>query len=182
VEAAMRDAGVKKAILVGHSMGVPVALQFQHLFPEQTAGIVMVDGVAPRAQASTAAIEKRLADMRPDYEKYATQMIESMFGAKTTPAMREEIRRKMLSTPKHVAINAMEGMMRMQFDTKTQITVPALAILVARPNRKGYDEFLRTIMPNLTYEEWEGYAHFLMMEDPARFQKSLTTWLDKSGL
>ncbi|MGH9675379.1 MAG: alpha/beta fold hydrolase, partial [Bryobacteraceae bacterium] len=162
--------------------GTPVALQFYRLFPEKTAGIVMVDGVIPRTAADSAAREKRLAVMRTSYEATTPVMIESMFGAKTTPALRDEIRRKMLSTPKHVAINAMEGMMRMEMDTKTPIAAPALAVLAARPALKGYQEFLRGMIPKLEYEEWEGYNHFLMMEDPARFQKSLTAWLDRNGL
>ncbi len=182
VEAAMRAAGVEKAVLVGHSMGVPVALQFYRMFPAKTAGIAMIDGVIPRAPADAAAREKRLADLRLNYDSSAPKMIESMFGAKTPPALREEIKSKMLATPRHVAINAMEGMMRMQLDTKTKIDVPAWALLADRPALKGYEEFVRGFIPKLDYEAWEGHSHFLMMEDPVRFQNSLTVWLDKNGL
>jgi pimeloyl-ACP methyl ester carboxylesterase len=192
VDAVMRAAGVKKAVLVGHSMGTPVALQFYRMFPEKTAGIGMIDGVIPRAQADTAAREKRLADMRLNekrladmrlnYESAAPKMVEAMFGARTTPALREEIRSKMLAAPKHVALGAMEGMLRMTLDTKARIDVPAWALLAARPQLTGYEGFLRGFIPKLDYEVWDGYGHFLMMEDPARFQKSLTAWLEKNGL
>lgn len=37
VEAVMRDAKVKKAVLVGHSMGTPVARQFYRLYPKISA-------------------------------------------------------------------------------------------------------------------------------------------------
>src|SRR5436190_15408218 len=49
VEAVMRDAGVDRAVLVGHSMGGPVALTFQRLFPQKTTAIVFVDAFIPQA-------------------------------------------------------------------------------------------------------------------------------------
>src|SRR5882762_2650442 len=44
VDAVMRDAGVKRAVLVGHSMGTPVARQFYRKYPQETLAIVIVDG------------------------------------------------------------------------------------------------------------------------------------------
>jgi pimeloyl-ACP methyl ester carboxylesterase len=34
VDAVLKDAGIEKAVLVGHSMGTPVARQFWRLYPE----------------------------------------------------------------------------------------------------------------------------------------------------
>src|SRR6266446_5508540 len=44
VDAVMRDAGVKRGVLVGHSMGTPVARQFYRKYPQKTLAIVIVDG------------------------------------------------------------------------------------------------------------------------------------------
>jgi len=44
VDAVLRDAKVKRAVLVGHSMGTPVARQFYRKYPAQTLAIVIVDG------------------------------------------------------------------------------------------------------------------------------------------
>src|SRR5437667_11184787 len=44
VDAVMRDAKVKRAVLVGHSMGTAVARQFYRKYPQKTLAIVMVDG------------------------------------------------------------------------------------------------------------------------------------------
>src|SRR5262245_13090206 len=44
IDAVMRDAGVGKAVLVGHSMGTPVIRQFYRLFPDRTLALVIVDG------------------------------------------------------------------------------------------------------------------------------------------
>src|ERR1700682_2546499 len=48
VDAVLRDAGVERATLVGHSMGVPVAVEFLRIYPEKVAAIVMVDGYVPQ--------------------------------------------------------------------------------------------------------------------------------------
>jgi pimeloyl-ACP methyl ester carboxylesterase len=44
VEAAVRDAGVEQAVLVGHSMGTPVVRQFYRLYPDKTKALVFMDG------------------------------------------------------------------------------------------------------------------------------------------
>ena len=44
VSAVMENAGVRKAVLVGHSMGTPVIRQFYRLYPDKTIAVVLVDG------------------------------------------------------------------------------------------------------------------------------------------
>jgi pimeloyl-ACP methyl ester carboxylesterase len=182
VNAVLEHAGVNEAVLAGHSMGTPVALTFVELFPGKAAGIVMVDGVLRREKATPEAREKAMARWsQGDYKETATKMIESMFVPATTPALRQEIRDKMLATPRRVAVSAMAGMMELSPPAK--IPVPALAIVAARPNfPAGYEQFLRGLAPKLDYEMWDGAGHFLMMEQPERFQKTLTAFLDKIGM
>lgn len=55
VEAVMRDAGVQRAVLVGHSVGGPVALTFLRLFPAKTRGLVLVDARIPSPPKDDAA-------------------------------------------------------------------------------------------------------------------------------
>src|SRR5258708_1977672 len=44
VDAVLLDAKVEHAVLVGHSMGTPVARQFYRKYPQKTLAIVVVDG------------------------------------------------------------------------------------------------------------------------------------------
>src|SRR5688572_24212650 len=44
IDAVMRDAKVERAVLLGHSMGTPVARQFYRKYPNKTLAIVIVDG------------------------------------------------------------------------------------------------------------------------------------------
>lgn len=107
IEAVMRDAGVERAVLVGHSMGGPVVMTFLRLFPAKTKALVLVDVFFPSAPKDNADRAKDKAQMEPfllsfrepTYKETAQKMIETMFWDKTTPAQREEIRSKMLATP-----------------------------------------------------------------------------------
>src|SRR6266446_6890605 len=91
VEAVMRDAGVEHAVLVGHSMGGPVALTFMRLFPAKTRGMVMVDAYIPQPRKDDAAraAQKAQTDAmlktwrEPGYKEQASKMIDTMFSDKT---------------------------------------------------------------------------------------------------
>jgi len=188
VDAVMRDAGVDRAVLAGHSMGTPVAITFVRLFPAKAKGIVMVDGFIPPTPKDDADRERqqtqRAAFVKvwhgPNYKEQADKMITSMFTDKTTPAMREQIRSKMMSTPQHVMASAFENMFAMEPPKEGETySLPAMAVLVQSPGRAGYEARLRTLFPNLRkYEAWEGSGHFLMMETPDRFNRSLEEFLE----
>jgi pimeloyl-ACP methyl ester carboxylesterase len=187
VEAVMRDAGVERAVLVGHSMGGPVALTFVRLFPAKAKALVMVDAFVPQAPKDDADRAKQKAQLdpflrsfrEPDYKKTAERMIESMFSEKTTPAQREEIRSKMLATPQQVLASAMDGMFAMEAPKPGETySLPVMAIMAANPARAGFEAQLRTVFPNLRrYEAWEGAGHFLMMESPERFNRAMEEFL-----
>jgi len=62
IDAVMRDAKVDRAVLVGHSMGGPVALTFLRLFPAKTKALVMVDAYVPQAPKDDAERARQGAD------------------------------------------------------------------------------------------------------------------------
>lgn len=181
VDAVLRGTGVEKAVLVGHSMGVATSAQFLKLYPEKVSALVMVDGMLPRGASDAAARVKFVERFSgPGYAETAAKMIESMFTDRTTPELREEIRTKMLATPQHVGQSAMEKMADLERPAK--IDVPVLVLQVARPNAKAYEEFLRGFVGKLEFQAWDGFGHFLMMEDPVRFQKEMAGFLERQGL
>ena len=186
VRAVMRDAGVERATLVGHSMGGPVALTFLRMFPAETTALVLVDAFIPQPPKDEAAIAQRKASTEamlktwrgPDYQQQARKMIDSMFSDRTTPAQREEIRSKMMSAPQQVMVSAFEGMFALEAPKPGETyDVPVAAIMMKRA-RPGYEAQLKAVFPKLSkFEEWEGAGHFLMMESPERFNRSLEEFL-----
>ena len=188
VEAVMSDAGLERAVIVGHSMGGPVGFTFLRLFPARIKALVMVDAMIPPAPKDEADRAKQKAQMdpfiqsfrAPNYKETTKKMIESMFSEKTTPAMRDEIRSKMSAAPQHVVVSAMEGMFGMEPPRVGETyLLPMMAINAVAPGRASYEGRFRALFLDLRkYEAWEGSGHFLMMESPERFNKVLTEFLD----
>jgi len=187
IDAVMRDAGVTRAVLVGHSMGGPVALTFLRLFPARTKALVLVDPYVPQAPKDEAERASQKARMEsflrslgePNYKEMTQAMIEGMFSAKTTPAQREEILTKMMAAPQHVVVSAMQGLFALEAPKAGEThRLPVMAIVAAAPARSGYEARLRTEFPLLRkFETWEGAGHFLMMESPDRFNRALEDFL-----
>ena len=183
VDAVMVDAGVERAVLVGHSMGTPVARQFYRKYPKKTLGLVIVDGPL-RPFGDKKMMDGFIAPLRgPDYKKVAAGFIDSMMGPEVSPSLREQIKTSMLNTPQSVAVSAMEGMADESIWGQDKIEVPVLAVMAKGPFWPADNEqFFRSIAPNLDYQMWPGVTHFLMMEKPKAFNDAVLAFVDKQRL
>jgi pimeloyl-ACP methyl ester carboxylesterase len=181
VEAVMRDAGVKKAVLAGHSMGTPVIRQFYRLYPEKTLALVIVDGSLRTGTKEQ--MEQFMAPLRANYQQTAKQFVEGMTQPIRDENLKQEIRAAMLATPAHVGLSAMEGMFDQKIWTNDKINVPVLAILAESPWWKPDEkDFFRSIAPDLDFRMWQGLSHFLMMEQPRVFNQSIKLFVAKNKL
>jgi len=182
IEAVLNDAGIKKAVLVGHSMGTPVIRQFYRLYPEKTLGLVIVDG-ALRPMGTKQQEQQYIAFLRADYKANAPKMVDAITQAVSDEKLKQQIRAAMLATPEHVAVSAMAGMTDEKIWTSDKINVPVLAILADSPYWKpDTADFYRTIAPNLDFRMWQGVSHFLMMERPQVFNQSAKYFVTKNKL
>lgn len=182
IEAVMRDAKVGRAVLVGHSMGTPVIRQFYRLHPEKTLALVIVDGalrpLVPKAQS-----DQFIAMMRQDYKAFVPRMVDSMLMPVKDEKIKTEIRTTMLTTPEHVAVSAMQGMYDEKIYAKDPIRVPVLAVLAKSPFWASDTEgFLRSFAPNLEFHMMDGVSHFLMMDKPEDFNRTLRAFMVKQKL
>lgn len=181
IDAVMQDAKVKKAVLVGHSMGTPVIRQFYRLYPQETLGLVAVDGAlipfGPKAQ-----MEGFFAPLFQNYKGMAPTFIDGILSP-TRADLKPAIRSQMLSTPDHVAISALKAMLDDSIWTDDQIKVPVLTILADSPNwPKNIEETYRGIAPRLEFQRWTGVSHFLMMEKPNEFSAAVKAFISKNKL
>jgi pimeloyl-ACP methyl ester carboxylesterase len=182
IEAVLIDAKVKRAVLVGHSMGTPVVRQFYRLFPKKTAGLVIVDGalrmIFPKEQ-----MDQFMAPLKADYKAAVPGVIDGILGPLKDEKLRSEIKTAMLSTPDYVALSAMEGIADPTLYKNDTIKVPVLAVLAKSPFWPPDTEtFLRSLAPNLQYVEWDGVSHFLMMEKAQEFDQTVEGFLVKNKI
>lgn len=183
IDAVLQDAKVKRAVLVGHSMGTPVARQFYRKYPEKTLAIVIVDGVL-RPLADKAVMDRMIEGFRgPNYRQSIDQMFAAMSGPGLTAEAKTRINTSSVNTPQHVIVGAMEGMADPAIWADDKINVPVLAIMARNPFfPPNLEELSRAIAPNIDFRTWEGVGHFLMMEKPKEFNDAVLAFLDKNKL
>ena len=183
IEAVMRDARVKRAVLAGHSMGTPVARQFYRKYPDQTLAIVIVDG-SLRPFGDPAIMDRLIAGFRaPTYRDAVGKMLAAISGPNLSADAKERINASALNTPQHVIVSAMEGMADPSIWGDDKINVPVLAIMAKNPfYGPNLEETFRAIAPKLDFQMWDGVGHFIMMEKPKEFNAAVISWLDKNNL
>lgn len=181
VDGVLRDAGVSKAILVGHSMGTPVARQFYRLHPGKTLGIVDVDGMLHVALKPGQAEALAALYTGADWKEKQTSAVQSMFSPATTPALKEKILGTMTSAPQHVVAGAYKGIFDPAIWTDDPIGVPVLAIYARSAFRTlEYEAAVRKLAPGIQIVYVEGAGHFLQLEKPAEFNAALMAFLRKN--
>jgi pimeloyl-ACP methyl ester carboxylesterase len=179
VHAVLADAGVKRATLVGHSMGTPVIRQFYRLYPGETAGLIVVDGGLRDPLPDPAAQKARVALLSgPAFEGEIGKAIDGMFVATTSPEIRTFVKSRMTKAPKHVSVGAIKGLFTPGLWKEDPIAVPMLAIMAKgrneTPEREGQ---FRRLNPQVEYHAMDGVGHFLMMEKPAQFNELVVRFL-----
>jgi pimeloyl-ACP methyl ester carboxylesterase len=184
VDAVLQDAKVERAVLIGHSMGTPVIRQFYRKYPQKTQGLVLVDGLL-RPFMDLAEMQKFIEPFRgPNYKEAANGMLNMMLPAVKDAKVREEIRAAMISAPQHVMAGAMQGMADPEiWKTQDKINVPVLNIQAKSPFLPAeYEQYVRDLVPNLDYQMWEGVSHFLMMDEPQKFNDAVLAFLKRNKL
>jgi pimeloyl-ACP methyl ester carboxylesterase len=183
IDAVLQNAKVKAAVLIGHSNGTPAIRQFYRKFPEKTRALVIVDG-GLRPFGEKPAMEKFIARFKgPDYAETAGKMIDSMTSTIKDAALRDKIKTTMLRTPQSIAVSEFESTLDDALWKPDKINVPVLMVLAKQPAWSAeYEQFVRGIVPDLEYQVWEGVSHFLMMEEPEKFNAAVVAFLEKRGL
>lgn len=182
IDAVMKDAKVERGVILGHSMGTPVARQFYRKYPKKTLAIVIVDG-GLRPFGDKAMRDQYLNMFRSaNYKDAGTQMFGQM-----TPMLSAEDKEKALTsfrnTPQNVLVSAMESMNDEALYTSDKINVPVLAILAKSPFWPAdTDQFLKGLAPDLELIWWEGVDHFLHQEKTKDFNNAVIAFVDKKKL
>lgn len=182
IDAVLKDAKVERGVILGHSMGTPVARQFYRKYPKKTLAIVIVDG-GLRPFGDKAMRDQFLNTFKSaDYKEAGTQMFGQM-----TPMLNAEDKEKALAsfrnTPQNVLVSAMESMNDEALYTSDKINVPVLAILAKSPFwPPDTDQFLKGLAPDLELIWWEGVDHFLHQEKTKEFNNAVIAFVDKKKL
>ena len=186
VIAVMRDAGISKATLIGHSMGVAVICRAYAKAPAMITGLVAVDGMLRRPEFTREEAERFIGPFRgPGYREHTTNFIHSMFKNPGTETLRDWTLNQVLATPQHVMSGAMEGMFgegQPDWDLK-KVDVPLLIINAPNPRwTPEYEAYAKGLSPRAEYRIIDNVGHVLILEKPAEFNAVLIEMLQKQRL
>ncbi|HUA17678.1 MAG TPA: alpha/beta hydrolase [Bryobacteraceae bacterium] len=178
VETVRREAKAGRVVLVGHSMGTPVVMEYERLFPQHTAALVFVDGAVtiPKDGSFNPPDPNQLKG--PGGQKAREAMIRGMFSNATTPEMQQHILHMMLAAPESTAAGAMQATFDPAVWKDDVITQPVLGIY-ADNSRMANRDYMMTHFPNMEFVEIPGTGHFLMMEKAGEFNRLVLAFLDK---
>lgn len=174
VKAVVTKLDLKRVVLVGSSMGGPIALEAARRMPERVIAIVPVDtlhNVEEKVPAEQ--LDAALKQLRADYKGAVTALMNQFFFSATTPAaVKTRVLNDATSRPPETAIAILAAIFAYDpVPALKEVKVPVRAINSDRVptnlevNRKYAPQFDAAII--------KGIGHYPMLEEPARFNQLL---------
>ena len=174
VKAVVDGLELKRVVLVGSSMGGPVSLEAARKLGDRVVGIVAVDTLQNVEQkAPPEQVDKMLQDMKSDYKGQTTKFIsENLFSPTTPPAVRKRVLGIATSASPERSVAVLRA--AMLYDPS-----PALAEIKAPIRAINSDKYPTNLegnrrhIPQFDVALMKGAGHYLMLEDPVRFNALL---------
>jgi len=178
VRAVVEALDLRRAVLVGNSLGGPVALEAAALLPGRVIGVVAVDTLHDATITfSPGEAKARAAAFRQDFPAACHAMVVSLFHAETQPELRDWAERRMCGMPRQVVAGMMEGFAGYDVGAACRRAgVPIRAIngdLWPTNVERG-----RTVAPGFAAAVMAGTGHFPMLERPAEFNRHLVEFAE----
>lgn len=175
--------GLKRVVLLGSSMGGPVALEAARRMPDRVVAIIPVDTLHNvENKLPPEQLDAVMKQLRADYKGATTGFLNQLFFSPSTPgAVKTRIISDVTSRPPELALAILEA--AFAYDAAPalrEIKVPIRAIN-ADMNPTSL-EVNRKYAPQFDVVFIKGTGHYPMMEDPARFNKLLTEVLQNLQL
>jgi pimeloyl-ACP methyl ester carboxylesterase len=173
VVAIVEQLGVGELVLVGHSMGGDVIVEAALRLGDRVAGLVWVDTYNTLGEPRTGdEIEAFVAPFREDFVTATRALVRRLFTPDADAELVEWVAADMSAAPPEIAVDALEhavGNERGILAGLRELTAPVVAI---NPGARPTDtEALRR--HGMKTVLMSGVGHFLMMEDPDRFNRLL---------
>jgi len=110
----LHELKIRKAVLIGHSMGGYVALAFAELYPDNVKGIVLVNSTS-RADSDErkANRDRAIVAVKQNYSAFIRMSIANLFSEDNRERLAdciEEVKLEALKTPLQGIVAALEGM------------------------------------------------------------------------
>ena len=175
--------GLRRPVVIGHSMGGVVALRLAGRRKRALSGVVIVDSpIFPKFdRPGRRQLNTTLTALKgPSYRAAARQIIdENFFTAASPPALRRRLTTKLMRTPQHVMSSALHNLWVDNKALGKRVNVPSLFIdaVHSLPELERIQRAVKGIQIGRTV----GAGHFNMIEAPDQFNGMLRAFLGQLG-
>jgi pimeloyl-ACP methyl ester carboxylesterase len=181
VAAVVKKLDLKRVVLIGHSMGGDVIPEAALRLPGRVVGLIWVDTYKKLGTGrSPEEVQAFVAKFRPDFVKTTRDFVRSLFVTTSDPALVERVALDMSAAPPSIALPSLDSAFSYSREMPLTLERLHLPVIAINPDNAPTDVASLEhygvqviIMP--------GVGHFLMMEDPKRFNGLLSTAVDRLG-
>jgi pimeloyl-ACP methyl ester carboxylesterase len=173
VAAVIKEEGLRKVILIGHSMGGEVCLEAARALPGRVLGIVGVDTFQDFAEVMTRGqIDEFVAPFKTDFKAATDFFVRAMFPWGVDPNLVERVVHGMSAAKPEIAVAVFEGL----FAYRPARTLRDVRLPIRVINSDKYPtnvESNRKIAASFGVRIMTGRGHFPHMEVPGEFNRIL---------
>jgi len=174
VQTVVEKEGLRRVVILGNSLGGPVALQATRLMPKRAMAVIAVDSLQSLAQKPPANWAKEQAKaFRDDFTPTMKKMVRALLHPDTDPKLYAWVEKQMLDNQPETAASIMESLGTYDF------TAPLKGLLIPircingdlfptdiEANRQVYRDFDAVVLKHM--------GHYPMLENPELFNQTLT--------
>lgn len=178
VEATADQLGLRRFVLVGHSLGASVAIEYAGRHPERVAGLLLADPSGDATQIPREQVESFVAALREDpFGELGTYYRQLVLGG-DRDAGRWILEDLQDTHDEAIHLGFEHGMSYNPLPSLGRYPGPKLSI-ISDMNSLPYS--LHRLVPDLPTRLMHGTGHWLMMDRPEVFNRLLEEFLDMVG-
>jgi pimeloyl-ACP methyl ester carboxylesterase len=173
VQAVLVAEGVNRAVLIGNSLGGPVAVETTLMMPDNIIGIIAVDTFHELdLRVEPSQVQARAREFRRDFPGSVKRMVRTLFHPDADPDLMSEVEQRMGNTTTEVACQMFESFGGYDLaNSVRRLKVPIRCIngdlfpTSTESNRRVYADFDAMTLVHT--------GHFPMLESPHVFNRRL---------
>jgi pimeloyl-ACP methyl ester carboxylesterase len=179
VAAVVEKLDLERIVLIGHSMGGDVVVEAARRLPGRVAALVWIDTYKQlRTPRTPEHLQGFMAPFRADFLAATRSYVRDLFPPHADRSLVERVAADMSAAPPAVALGALEAAMSFDREIRRALQELKLPVVAINPDNRPSDiASMQSCGVEVVF--MTGVGHFLMMEDPERFNRILGAVIEK---
>ena len=171
--------GLRRVVLVGHSMGGAVVTSFAGSHPDRVAGLLLLDPASDGREIPAEQAQGLMASMEGEGYREAIEPYWSSMLQPSSQEVRQRLFDGLWRTPRQTVVETLRGLLT--FDPVAALSRyrgPRLSIIT--PFNRVPAAY-HALVPDLPHRDVEGTGHWLHLDQPDRINREIDEFLNGVG-